>query len=92
MKNKHIWVTKISGDSGFEVGYYVKGFLTSDLKEGGQILVNRYERNGIEISGVFSSSPIKSIKDVEKIDGFVPFDKVIEVETENSTYLIREIK
>ena len=67
---------KDNGDvTSLPVGYWVEGFLLDDINEGSPITLNRRIRNGIVVSGMFSSSPVKII------DGNV-------VMTDNSKYVV----
>lgn len=58
--------------------YNLKGYLFRDIQLGEKIMVGRFERNGLEVIGVFESTPI------EQIDGNI-------LTTKNSKWKIENI-
>ena len=45
------------------VEYTIKGFLLDDIRVGESVTASRYERNGIKVAGLFTSSPVMEIGD-----------------------------
>jgi len=64
------------------IDYEIEGDLIGKIEVGGNIIVSRHKRNGVECFGMFCSSPITKI-DNEKVSQIV--------ETQNSVYLVSEI-
>ena len=60
-------------------GYWVQGFLMNEIEVGKQIIIDRRNRNGVEIRGVFNTSPVEAIEKNEN---------VLMVKTENSLYKV----
>jgi hypothetical protein len=52
-----------NGSISLPVGYEILGYLNEPIKVGESININRTHRNGVEMSGHFTSSPIVSIKE-----------------------------
>ena len=75
----HIKLTKVSEKKeGYDEGYFVLGRYASPPEVGKVFNVWRYNRNGVEVDGLFSTSPIVSI------EGNL-------IQTKNSTYKIEPI-
>lgn len=62
-----------------DVGYWVQGFLLRDIEVGRSIVLDRHNRNGTEIKGVFNTSPVKSI---------TRQGNLLLIDTENSKYQV----
>jgi len=75
-------ITQTSEDSDQHIGYWVKGVLAKLIKEGESLVIWRDERNGVNVPGIFRTSP------VEKIIFLDPWRLVIR--TKNSTWLVED--
>ena len=65
------------------VEYEITGWIASDIKVGESLLINRETRNGVNVPGMFVTSPVQSIgKSNDKLIGFT---------TKNSVYTVEEI-
>lgn len=67
-------------------GYTILGLMNCDLATAVQLAVVRYERNGVEAAGLFTSSRIKEWQEMRQEDG----TPLLVVKTENSIYWITE--
>jgi hypothetical protein len=59
--------------------YWLEGYLRGPIEVGKPVVIDRTSRNGVEISGLFESSPVVAILD----GGF---------ETENSVYQLEVVE
>lgn len=64
------------------VNYTITGWLNSDVEIGASVIVKRDTRNGVAMSGVFNTSPVKKIE-------FFPGGLLFH--TENSVYQLEWI-
>ena len=64
--------------SGLPVDYEIEGYLIKDIKVGSTLLVDRRKRNGLEVPGIFETTPLQSW------DGRV-------AKTQNSTYIVEAL-
>lgn len=93
----HISLTKLSrlpdcpngvlvtegGESSIEVDYTIRGHYYEAPKRGQPFVVSRYERNGVPIYGVFTTSPVQLISRNDNGD--------LGIKTENSIYLMKTL-
>lgn len=66
------------------VQYWVTGRLIQDMAFDHGVMILRDTRNGVEVDGIMRTSPI--VRMTKKTD------KILELETENSVYLIEELE
>ena len=69
-------VGRSNGNVSLPVDYWIEGYLTDLPTVGRSVLVNRTNRNGVEVSGIFKTSTVTEITD----DGFKTLNSVYKLE------------
>jgi hypothetical protein len=64
------------------IDYWVAGDIVGDIECGEPLKMKRYIRNGVEVEGIFYTSPVETIHGVK--------DEITYIETKNSLYKIEE--
>src|ERR1044072_6856019 len=63
---------------GLPIDYWVEGTFYSDIVEGQSVTILRKIRNGVEVPGIFTTSPVATVTN----------DKVLLFRTANSDYIV----
>jgi hypothetical protein len=86
---RHVKLTKVNALEGRpntkDVDYFVKGYIDNEPEIGAMFYVDRYERNGVEVPGVFKTSP------VQKILREGPDSSAVLIHTENSVWYMEKL-
>jgi len=89
MSDQPVHIEKLSNVSDLEnlnVGYWIKGRLTTEIEVGKRLVAWREVKNGVKAEGLFRTSQIQDVREWSKSDC-----SGVDVTTSNSVYRVKFI-